>query len=478
IDTFLAFTDTTDRAIAKNFLDVSDGNIDTAVNLFFESGGSLTGHSHDNNTNTNDKLAARLQNEVYQQEPRAPIQSRTEVLVDDDYYTDPLFSSFNNNFSNLLSNRFGNINSSNPFHNRTNNNDGDNDEIDEDNHNNNVEDIEFEEDDDENDHQSNYRNQTHHRDNRTDHERLLARLFAPPHEIITNSPLMIAKTEARKLKKWLLVNIFNPAEFSCSLMYRDFFSNRDIKQVIKNNFIFLNYSIKDREGMQYVTLYSIENYPYLAILDPFSGECYKIWGQDGKIPDTLTWINDVFEFLDAFTVDKGSKAPINLIHNNSKNNNANNPISLNSDDDSENKTKTEKGGNADDNNSKDKDKDKNIEKEADDEDVSLDTEDEIFATILPKDQIEPKANDPKPTTRLQIKAGKTRKVRRFYLSSLIREIYEVIKFNFDIVKDSKLFTLEFVGKDGKPINLITVLDSTLEDIGLKNASVLMNVIDD
>ncbi|KAH3899297.1 related to UBX domain-containing protein 5 [Saccharomycodes ludwigii] len=98
IATFLAITNVDSTDIAKHFIDMSGGNLDTAVSLYFEHGSTIT-HTNNNNsgdnhtpTNNNDDLALaeRLQNEenqrIEQQQDnnsvREPIQVRHETLID------------------------------------------------------------------------------------------------------------------------------------------------------------------------------------------------------------------------------------------------------------------------------------------------------------------------------------------------------------------------------------------------------------
>jgi thioredoxin-related protein len=48
-----------------------------------------------------------------------------------------------------------------------------------------------------------------------------------------------ARNFAKENKKWLLVNIQDPTEFSCQVMNRDLWSEQAVKDVIKESFVFL-----------------------------------------------------------------------------------------------------------------------------------------------------------------------------------------------------------------------------------------------
>ncbi|GME83456.1 unnamed protein product [Ambrosiozyma monospora] len=107
VSTFMEITSVEDPQVASNFLEMSGGDIDTAVSLFFEHGadlgattgtGSGSGNNHNNDiTSHNDvmdtdndaAMAERLQNEMYQQqqhqqqdEVRRPIEPMHDQLVD------------------------------------------------------------------------------------------------------------------------------------------------------------------------------------------------------------------------------------------------------------------------------------------------------------------------------------------------------------------------------------------------------------
>lgn len=78
--------------------------------------------------------------------------------------------------------------------------------------------------------------------------------------------------------KWILVNIQDSTEFSCHVLNRDIWSNKDLKDFIKKSFIFWQRFYDDSQGSKYCRFYpQAEIRPHIAIIDPRSGELMKYW---------------------------------------------------------------------------------------------------------------------------------------------------------------------------------------------------------
>ncbi|RUS32715.1 thioredoxin-like protein [Jimgerdemannia flammicorona] len=80
-----------------------------------------------------------------------------------------------------------------------------------------------------------------------------------------------ARNKARAEMKWLMVNIQNVTEFACQVMNRDLWSNLPVKELVRENFVFMQYGSESTEGKRYINLYPIDNYPHVAIIDPKTG---------------------------------------------------------------------------------------------------------------------------------------------------------------------------------------------------------------
>lgn len=467
IDSFSAVT-SSDEATAKKYLEFSGGDLEAAITFFFESGGTGI-------TNSDADLALRMQDEAYNDEVRAPDEVRHEQLIEDPisypvpYGTVPPRSFrdrgiFNQNENDLI----------------------ENEEAEDDSQS----DDRFEQDLNENYAMS-------------EHQKRLARLFRPPFDIISNLTLDAGKKQGQREKKWVLVNIQKMAEFACQVLNRDFWSDPIIKEIVRNNFILLQYSEDKPKAQEYIQFNSIEAYPHIAILDPYSGERYKIWN---TVPDKQRWIQEVYEFLGQFSLDKGHKNPV-VKHktkidpstlseeqqveyamknslNNTRGSNSFQPILLDSDDES-----APEFDDDDDDNDSLEDYDSNrlkrqIENIGELPDLGDDwpepnnrvpdeylTDAEVFATILPVQHKEPGAGE--GVTRIQIRSPDgSRVVRRFLNLAPVREVYEVVKSEFPSVQ-GKMFSLT-----SQRVNLISKVSDTIEEAGLKNSLILLEFIEE
>ncbi|CAK9435547.1 uncharacterized protein LODBEIA_P02740 [Lodderomyces beijingensis] len=562
IPTFLAVTGIEDEAVAKQFLDVTGGDLDMAVTLYMESGqhGGGQGASGGNGGSArapydgdDEALAKQLQEQAYGGAPGQDHDDggdgvreadanvhRHETLIDSipgyggagglmsqmhrqaDMFGRRQQGIFHQGFN------FQNGSSMNSFHG------GGEDEVDEE-----VDDDDEEEEDDDDDYDgmefegAEGYNQSHdvqiidsdeedgegeeegaaangggynrnraprrrsvgrrrqlreQRDqNLTSVQRRLANLFRPPFDIISVLTLDQARAQAKETKKWILVNIQDSSEFQSQVLNRDFWSNSRVKQIVRENFIFLQYQNDSFDGESYVNFYHVDQFPHIAIIDPLTGERVYRW-KDGQVPEMEKWISEVYSFLDSFSLAPDSKNPL-VKHerkldldslseeqqielamkqsvldsdniNNSNNNNNNNGKSI----------------------------DDAINLDSDDDDTTFSSEGLPKSESAPSEPIfEPfeaiKAIDHKeptegPTTRVQIRFpnGK-RLVRRLGLQDPVVALFEWLKFvlsesgaGYGLNCNDK-FTLS--NSSDKSFKFIQNLDRTIEQANLKNASILL-----
>lgn len=113
-----------------------------------------------------------------------------------------------------------------------------------------------------------------------------------------------------------------------------------------------------------------------------------------------------------------------------------------------------------------------IEEVNDDEDESEDAaEERLFAQIPKHTEPEPEQNAGS-VTRIQLRlADGSRIVRRFNTTDKVATIFGVVKATVESVGDS-YFSLSSERK-----KLITMLDKTIEEAGLKNSSILVEILD-
>jgi len=124
-------------------------------------------------------------------------------------------------------------------------------------------------------------------------KRTLEELFKPPIDIIFKGDLQTARDSATSAKKWLLVNIQDACEFQCQVLNRDVWSNEAVKTILREHFIFWQQYKENEEAQRYVTFYPVSEWPYVAILDPRTGELMVTWQK----LDAATFCDLVTEFL-------------------------------------------------------------------------------------------------------------------------------------------------------------------------------------
>tara|TARA_R110002003_G_scaffold97_28_gene7970 strand:+ start:14851 stop:16485 length:1635 start_codon:yes stop_codon:yes gene_type:complete len=143
---------------------------------------------------------------------------------------------------------------------------------------------------------------------------MLAELFRPPFEIMYQGQWEKARDMGKEDEKWLLVNIQDPAIFDCQRLNRDIWKNDDIKATVRENFIFMQYAKDDPRGQQYINYYfhardSSDAYPHIAIVDPRTGEQVKVWSGP-PIPEPVEFHAQLHEFLDRYSLNVNAKNPV------------------------------------------------------------------------------------------------------------------------------------------------------------------------
>ncbi|KAK6201429.1 uncharacterized protein RJT21DRAFT_120479 [Scheffersomyces amazonensis] len=509
IPTFLAVTGIEDEAVAKQFLELTNGDLEYAVTLFMESNHPQVAptitDSNNNNNNEDEELAQRLQQEAYGESTVREADStvhRHEQLIESNFHysgpsnlpTDMFGTSrggvFNQRFDEEENRYYRSMerrdspDSDEEYHDANTNDYGygyDNED------NNNEDDEIMIIDSDEHEHErdrplSRRRRLRESRINElTATQRRLAELFRPPFDIISPINIDTAKQEGKANNKWILINIQDATDFQSQVLNRDFWSKSDIKSIIKENFIFLQYHHDSPNGISYTNFYSVESFPHIAILDPLTGERVLKW-KDGEVPTTDKWIDDVQEFLSKFSLHPDSKNPTvkhevvfdpdtlseeqqieyalkqSILANGG--NSVNDAIPIEDSQDSE-------GEGDDDQESPQIEQEPEHEKEPE----SIDP----FDQIKPIDHQEPSNG---AVTRIQIRFpnGK-RLVHKFNLSDTILIIFQWLKYVLQEHADeyglssNDRFILS--NSSAKAFKFIESLDINVEEASLKNASILL-----
>ncbi|XP_009988324.1 PREDICTED: UBX domain-containing protein 7, partial [Tauraco erythrolophus] len=118
----------------------------------------------------------------------------------------------------------------------------------------------------------------------------LADLFRPPIDLMHKGSFETAKECGQMQNKWLMINIQNVQDFACQCLNRDVWSNKTVKNIIREHFIFWQVYHDSEEGQRYIQFYKLADFPYVSILDPRTGQKLVEWHQ-----------LDVTSFLDQLT---------------------------------------------------------------------------------------------------------------------------------------------------------------------------------
>ncbi|XP_074095486.1 UBX domain-containing protein 7 isoform X3 [Cotesia typhae] len=117
-------------------------------------------------------------------------------------------------------------------------------------------------------------------------------LFRPPYDILFLGTFVEAREYAKSKNRWLLVNVQNPQEFACQMLNRDVWSDKQIKEIIKDHFVLWQVLSDTADGRRYIDFYNVLEYPYLAVVDPRTGECMRSYSTI-SMDHLLTGLNDV-----------------------------------------------------------------------------------------------------------------------------------------------------------------------------------------
>ncbi|KAF7845663.1 hypothetical protein BT93_L1355 [Corymbia citriodora subsp. variegata] len=296
-----------------------------------------------------------------------------------------------------------------------------------------------------------------------------------------------ARQEGKDEKKWLLVNIQNEKVFDCQVLNRDIWKNESIIETVKENFLFLQYSKDDPRAETYCNYYfqnaQIEDeYPHVAVVDPRTGEQVKLWSK--KVPQQAEFLMQLHEFLDRYSLETSARNPVAKRRSEAK---KEKPVEqLTEDEQIERAMQASLGGRKESIKVPNEDPDdltKSIpdlrNSSADDKDMTDVSEEETssssqtspFASI-PSDQPHKEPEMSSSVTRIQLRHPAGRIVRRFAIADPVQRIYEYLKAEPIEGKEGADFELRSLGKD-----LIDSRDSTIEEAGLKNASVMVEFVD-
>lgn len=286
-------------------------------------------------------------------------------------------------------------------------------------------------------------------------------------------------------KKWIMVNLQDMSDFNCQALNRDIWKDPAVKELVKENFLFLQYDKEYPESEEFLAFYfptqgheNPDNYPYVTIIDPRTGEQVKVWcGR--PFPSAGDFHAELAEFLDRYSLDKNSKNPV--AQPTAKKAQPVDVDRMTEEEMLEMALKNSLAGQADSSRSgstpnihdpdaltkADEEEGKGKEPEV--------VEQSVWAKISSSNPHTEPSNEPATTTRIQFRHPTGRVIRRFRLDDEVRRIYEWLKAEPLEGKEGIEFELKRMpqGQD-----LGESLDMRIEEAGLKQATVMIEFNED
>jgi UBX domain-containing protein 7 len=286
-------------------------------------------------------------------------------------------------------------------------------------------------------------------------------------------------------KKWIIVNFQDNSIFQCQMLNRDIWKDAAIQGLVKENFIFLQYTKNSLDAQQFMTFYfpqnsheNPDNFPHVSIIDPRTGEQVKVWSGI-PFPTAPDFHAQLVEFLDRYSLDATKKNPV-------ASEVAKRPQVVDVDRMTEeemlemalqNSMATANGsGSSSKQGVVDPDSlTKAAAAEAKAVEEAAPPTQSPFASIASDQPHTEPENNPATTTRIQFRHPSGRVIRRFNLDDTVRRIYEWLKAEPLEGKEGIVFELKQMpqGQD-----LMANLDSTIAEAGLKQGTVMIEFIED
>ncbi|CAH0474903.1 unnamed protein product [Peronospora belbahrii] len=107
----------------------------------------------------------------------------------------------------------------------------------------------------------------------------LSTLFQPPTTIMFQGTYADARTHAKNEGKWLMVNIQDEIVFTSHMLNRDTWSDDVVQNVVASGFVFWQNYWASEHGKKFCSLYQIDrdSLPIIVIIDPRTGEIRQRW---------------------------------------------------------------------------------------------------------------------------------------------------------------------------------------------------------
>lgn len=134
-------------------------------------------------------------------------------------------------------------------------------------------------------------------------------LFVPPVDIMFKGTYSEARALAKSEGKWLLVNIQDEIVFASHMLNRDTWSDDVVQNVVASGYVFWQHFWVSEHGKKFCSLYQIDrdHLPIIAIVNPKTGEIASKW--TGFVePQTMTERLSDFSFTHSYEAEEASSS--------------------------------------------------------------------------------------------------------------------------------------------------------------------------
>jgi hypothetical protein len=297
------------------------------------------------------------------------------------------------------------------------------------------------------------------------------------------------RAEGKEEKKWIMVNLQDMNDFNCQALNRDVWKDQAVKDLVSENFVFLQYDKDYPDAEEYIQFYfpnqgheNPDNYPHVSIIDPRTGEQVKVWS-GRPFPQAAEFHAELAEFLDRYSLAANSKNPVAKAT-------ARKPQTVDVERMTEDEMlemalknsmaggsgeRSESNPNIHDPDALTKSVDLGQASGTEQPEEPEDAAKSAFANISSSSPHTEPENNPSTTTRIQFRHPNGRVIRRFSLQDPVRRIFEWLKAEPLEGKEGIPFELKQMpqGQD-----LISALDKTIEETSLKQGTVMIEFIED
>ncbi|CAK7566155.1 MAG: UBX domain protein Ubx2 [Sporothrix epigloea] len=328
-------------------------------------------------------------------------------------------------------------------------------------------------------------------------ERLEA-LFRPPFDLIERvSSWDEARSIGKDQKRWILANVQDLSDFGCQVLNRDHWKDKAIRQLVRENFLFLQYDKHDLKAQSYINYYmpggqddNLDNFPHVGVVDPRTGEQVKVWS-GRPFPEVSDFHAQLVEFLDRYSLDATKKNPVQrtkpqvvvkdvdrMTEDEMLEMALQNSLAMAGNSTSMTKNDSIISGTG---NATVQDPDELTTtpapgaKAEDEEQAEEDASSLAFAAIASdRPHTEPPTTPSVMSTRIQFRHPNGRVIRRFAIDDHVVSIYEWLKAAPLEGREGVSFELKAMpqGQD-----LLEVLDKTIDEAGLKQATVMIEFLE-